>query len=67
MTESVYYATLNHTTPRLARLFSHTISQRCVRPDAAAPFACQPHYDTQPNSSKNILLKRFEAAGQYSA
>ena len=54
VTESIFYATLNHTTPRMVRLFSHRIVQRCVLTPVTEDrdFFCTPHYHTQPNTSK---------------
>ena len=61
VTESIYYATLNHTTPQLIRLFSHPIVQKCTSPSSRHPFSCLPHYNTQSNSSKysNIPTRYF--------
>ena len=52
VTESVYYATLNHTEPRMIRLFAHQIVQKCSQASAGREFSCFPHYNTQSNSSK---------------
>jgi hypothetical protein len=48
VTESVYYATLNHTSPTLVRLMAHTIVQRCTLN------GCHPHFNSHPKSSKAL-------------
>lgn len=65
--ESIYYIVLNHTTPHLQRMFSHHISQVCSltgvitlknqgtndqKQQQQPKYLCQPHFDSQPNSSK---------------
>ena len=52
VTESVFYVTLNHSTPEVARLLEHRVVQRCERVNEETPFKCTPHYDTQPNASE---------------
>ncbi len=52
--ESVYYLTLNHSSPRATRLFSQRLAQVCSY--AEGEYSCLPHYDTQPNSGKNIVV-----------
>jgi len=50
VTESVFYATLNHTEPHMVKLFTHKIVQKCSQPSKGQKFQCLPHYDTQLNS-----------------
>ncbi len=50
--ESVYYLTLNHSSPRATRLFSQRLAQVCSY--AEGEYSCLPHYDTQPNSGKTL-------------
>ena len=56
VTESIFYGTLKHTTPRFVRLYSHRLLQACEPRrddgDSRYYYRCQPHFDTQPNSSK---------------
>ena len=52
VTETLYYATLNHSSPQVIALFTHDIMQECVQRTPFMPYQCQPHYDTMPNSSK---------------
>ena len=63
VTESVFYATLNHTEPHMVKLFTHKIVQKCSQPSKGQKFQCLPHYDTQLNSSKSAQLL-FLAANQ---
>ena len=51
--ESVIYITLNHTTPKVVRLFSQNVTQKCEFNLKEDRFDCLPHFDTQPNSSKS--------------
>ena len=55
VTESIFYATLNHTSPHLVRLFTHPIVQRCTL-NKNQQYSCLPHYNTQSNSSKFCQL-----------
>jgi len=52
VTETLFYATLNHSSPQVIALFAHDIMQECVQRTPFMPYQCQPHYDTMPNSSK---------------
>ena len=53
VTESVYYATLIHSTPRVVRLFAHQLVQRCKMSSKERKFQCSPHFDESgPRSSK---------------
>ena len=52
VTESVFYLTLNHSTPEVVQLLQHRVVQRCKRGNEEMPFKCTPHYDTQPNASE---------------
>ena len=61
VTESVFYATLNHTEPHMVKLFTHKIVQKCSQPSKGQKFQCLPHYDTQLNSSKSAQLLFFSS------
>lgn len=50
VTETIYYATLNHTDPQLTALFSHNVIQRCRL--NSNRYECLPHFDTMKLSSK---------------
>ena len=52
VTETLFYATLNHSSPQVIALFAHDIMQECLQRTPFMPYQCQPHYDTMPNSSK---------------
>lgn len=51
VTESVYYATLNHTNPIVMNLLSQRLVQRCAMLKEGT-FRCKPHFNTQKNTSK---------------
>ena len=55
VTETLFYATLNHSSPQVIALFAHDIVQECVQRTPFMPYQCQPHYDTMPNSSKKYF------------
>jgi len=50
VTETIYYATLNHSSPQVIPLFSHNLLQKCVQKMPFQPYQCHPHFDTMPNS-----------------
>ena len=52
VTESVFYLTLNHSTPEVVQLLHQRVVQRCERGNEELSFKCTPHYDTQPNASE---------------
>ena len=52
LTETIYYATLNHTNLKIVSLFNHSIVQQCTYHDVLGTYRCSPHYNTQSNSSK---------------
>lgn len=59
VTESLFYVTLNHSTARLVRLYSHRIVQRCdlgseegAEGVRVPTVDCLPHFNTQQNMSK---------------
>ncbi len=52
VTETLFYATLNHTSPQVIPLFSHKLIQRCEQPSPKEPYHCTPHYKTMSSSSK---------------
>ena len=54
VTETIYYATLNHSSPQVIALFQHNLSQECVQKPPFQAYQCVPHYDTMPNSSEFI-------------
>ena len=66
VTETIFYATLNHTSPQVIALFTHTLVQKCVQKTPFQPYHCHPHYNTMPNSStyyfncKNTITLYFE-------
>ena len=53
VTETIFYATLNHTNTKIVALFNHTIVQRCTYLDNLETYQCFPHYSPQSNSSKS--------------
>ena len=55
VTETIYYATLNHSSPQVIPLFSHNLLQKCVQKMPFQPYQCHPHFDTMPNSSKYLI------------
>ena len=66
--ETIFYATLNHTSPQVISLYSHNLVQQCVQKTPFQPYHCHPHYNRMPNSSKyrqdklvsnNISLENF--------
>lgn len=61
VTETLFYATLNHTSPQLARLFSHTLVQRCRLKPPEQSYQCRPHYNTMSNSMVIINHSSSEA------
>ena len=52
VTETIFYATLNHTNLRIVGLFNHTIVQKCTYLSSQGTYKCSPHYNSQSNSSK---------------
>ena len=50
--ETIFYATLNHTSPQVISLYSHYLVQQCVQKTPFSPYHCHPHYNRMPNSSK---------------
>ena len=56
VTETIYYATLNHSSPQVIPLFSHNLLQKCVQKMPFQPYQCHPHFDTMPNSSKYLIF-----------
>ena len=50
--ETIFYATLNHTSPQVISLYSHNLVQQCVQKTPFQPYHCHPHYNRMPNSSK---------------
>ena len=52
VTETIFYATLNHTNLRIVDLFNHTIVQKCTYLSSQGTYKCSPHYNSQSNSSK---------------
>ena len=52
VSETIYYATLNHSTPEVIPIFAHTVVQKCVQINPVQAYQCHPHFDTMPNSSK---------------
>ena len=52
VTETIFYATLNHTNPRLVELFKHDFVQKCDLSKGSKTYSCLPHYNTVANSSK---------------
>ena len=61
VTETIYYATLNHTNPRLIQLFKQDFVQKCDLGKEKKSFSCYPHYNTIANSSK---LSSFFGGGR---
>ena len=57
VTETIYYATLNHSSPQVIPLFSHNLLQKCVQKMPFQPYQCHPHFDTMPNSSKYLIFE----------
>ena len=56
VTESIFYATLNHTKLRMVKIFNQTIIQKCKFSSKTEMYKCSPHYNTQSNSSKCIFF-----------
>lgn len=56
VTETIYYATLNHSSPQVIALFQHTLLQECVQDRPFQAYHCLPHYNTMPNSSKILIV-----------
>jgi hypothetical protein len=54
VTETLFYATLNHTTPQVIPLFTHKLVQECVQKTPFQSYQCEPHYNKMPNSSKSL-------------
>ena len=52
LTETIYYATLNHTNLTMVNIFNHTVVQKCTYLYNHETYECSPHYNTQSNSSK---------------
>ena len=52
VTETLFYATLNHTDPQLIELYSQDILQKCDLAANKKTFSCSPHYNTHANASK---------------
>ncbi len=52
VTETIYYATLNHSSPQVIALYRHNLLQECVQRRPNQAYQCHPHYDTMANSSK---------------
>ena len=52
VTESMFYLTLNHSTPEVVQLLQQRVVQRCERGNEELSFKCTPHYDTQSNASE---------------
>ncbi|XP_040571328.1 uncharacterized protein [Lepeophtheirus salmonis] len=50
VTETVFYATLNHTKPKLISLVSKKIQQKCIKSFNEHTFECTPHFNSHPNS-----------------
>ena len=55
VTETLFYATLNHTDPQLIELFSQDILQKCDLTADKKTYSCSPHYNTHANASKYIF------------
>ena len=52
VSETIFYATLNHTNLKIVELFNHTVVQKCTYLDNMGAYKCFPHYNPQSNSSK---------------
>ena len=53
VTETLFYATLNHTNPQLIELFKQDFLQKCDLTNDKKSYSCSPHYNTHANSSKS--------------
>ena len=58
VTETIFYATLNHSSPQVIALFTHMLVQKCVQKTPFQPYHCHPHYDAMPNSSTYLVWKK---------
>ena len=52
VTETIYYATLNHSSPEVIPIFTQNLVQECVQETPVQAYQCFPHFNTMPNSSK---------------
>merc|ERR1712062_406148 len=50
LTETIYYATWNHTNLTMVNIFNHTVVQKCTYLYNHETYECSPHYNTQSNS-----------------
>jgi hypothetical protein len=58
VTETLFYATLNHTNPQLIEVFKQDFLQKCDLTKDKKTYSCSPHYNTHANSSK-LNIKEF--------